>query len=132
MTSSGHLPDRVWLTPLLNRIADVAGEEAAIALGRARPGEYVYIPERVSAGHWLAEAVGLEAAEKIAVAFGPTKFEIPQALAGDKRRRAAAIADLIDKGYSTNAIARSLGVSRSTVAQHRRKLPSADEQLRLL
>ena len=74
----------------------------------------------------------MDAAEKIAGAFGPTKFEIPQALAGDKRRRAAAIADLIDKGYSTNAIARRLGVSRSTVAQHRRKLPTTDEQLRLL
>jgi DNA-binding NarL/FixJ family response regulator len=132
MTSSGHPTDRVWLTPLLNRISNVAGEEAAIALGRARPGERVYIPEQVTADHWLVEVVGLEAAEKIAAAYGSMKIEIPQAIAGDKRRRAAAIADLIEKGYSTNAIVRRLGVSQNTVAEHRRRRPPADPQLKLL
>lgn len=131
MTTSDNNDDRRWMTPLLNRIADVAGLDAALALGRARPGERVYIPERVDADHWLVKIVGLEAAEKIATAFGSTKIEIPQAVAGDKRRRAAAIADLIARGYSTNEIVRRLGISRNTVAEHRRKRPVEDPQLNL-
>lgn len=131
MTSAEHPSDRVWLTPLLNRIADVAGEEAAIALGRARPGERVYIPEQVAADHWLVQAVGLEAAEKIAEAFGSQKLVIPQAIAGGRRQRADAIAEMISRGYSTNAIIRSLGVSKTTVEEHRRRRPRP-EQLKLL
>lgn len=132
MQTPDNQNDRVWLTPLLNRIANVAGENAAIALGRARAGERIYIPERMTADHWLAELVGLEAASKISAAFGSQKMEIPQSVAGDKRRRAAAIADLIDRGYSTNAIARTLGISQNTVAEHRRKRPVVDPQLKLL
>lgn len=122
------LPDRAWMTPLLNRIADVAGERAALLLGRERACEKVYIPDTVTADHWLVRLVGLEPAIAISAHFGGQKLEIPAAIGGDRRRRAAAIAEMIDKGYSTNEIARSLGVAHTTVKEHRRKRPRDDGQ----
>ncbi|TWC85637.1 regulatory LuxR family protein [Rhizobium sp. SJZ105] len=115
------LPDRAYMTPLLNRIADVAGERAALILGREKACERIYIPNVVTADHWLSVLVGIEPAQAICDAFGGDKLEIPPAMAGDKRRRAATIAQMIEKGYSNNAIARALGITHKTVQRHRGK-----------
>lgn len=115
------LPDRAWMTPLLNRIADVAGERAALILGREKACEKIYIPTNAPENHWLSQLVGIDAARAICDQFGPGHLEIPPAMAGEKRRRSQAIAQMLDKGYSTNAIARSLGVTHKTVQLHRRK-----------
>ncbi len=56
MQTPDNQNDRVWLTPLLNRIANVAGENAAIALGRARAGERIYIPETHDGGSLACRA----------------------------------------------------------------------------
>lgn len=123
------LPDRAWMTPLLNRIADVAGERAALIIAREKACEKIYIPTEVAPDHWLAVLVGLNAAIAICDRFGGNKLEIPPALAGDKRRRAIAIAQMIEKGYSTNSIARALGVTHKTVQLHRRKTDSGQGTL---
>ncbi|MGO1161714.1 LuxR C-terminal-related transcriptional regulator [Brucella sp. C7-11G] len=115
------LPDRAWMTPLLNRIADAAGERAALILAREKACQKIYIPVDVSDDHWLVSLIGIDAAKALCELFGGNKLEIPPALAGDKRRRAMAIAEMLDKGYSTNVIARSLGVTHKTVQLHRRK-----------
>lgn len=122
-----HLSDRAYMTPLLNRIADVAGERAALILGREKAGEQIYVPERATEDHWLSELIGIEAATRLTTIFGSQKLLIPPALAGDKRRRAATIAEMIDKGYSNNQIIRATGVSMSTVTLHRKKLPKPDD-----
>lgn len=124
-----HLPDRAWMTPLLNRIADVAGERAALILAHEKACQKIYIPVEVVADHWLVSLVGHEAAEAICDRFGGNTLEIPPALAGDKRRRARAIAEMIEKGYSTNSIARALGVTHKTVQLHRRKTDSSQGSL---
>lgn len=121
------LPDRAWLTPLLNQIADVAGVEAAIAIGQSKAGQQIYIPEKVTPDHWLTALVGLDAARKISAEFGSRHIIIAPAMAGAKRKRAALIADLIEKGYSTNEITRITGVARSTVMEHRAKRPPKDD-----
>lgn len=117
------LPDRAWMTPLLNRIADVAGERAALILGREKAGLQIYIPEKVNADHWLAQLVGLDAAKALAQEWGSKHIVVPPAMTGDKRRRATTIAELIEKGYSNNQIVQLTGVSRRTVIEHRRKRP---------
>lgn len=123
-----NLPDRAWMTPLLNRIADVAGVEAAVTLGRERAGLQIYIPERMTPDHWLAQMVGLEPAIAISKLFGSRKLDIPPAIGGDKRRRAALIAQMIEKGYSINKIVSLTGVSRSTVKEHLKHRPADDRQ----
>lgn len=123
-----HLTDRAYMTPLLNRIADVAGERAAIILGREKAGQRISIPNRMPADHWLVDLIGPEAANAMAEKFGSQKIDIPPALGGDKRRRAMTIAQMIDKGYSINEIVRATGVSRSTVKDHMKKRPRDSRQ----
>lgn len=117
------------MTPLLNRIADVAGERAALILGREKACEKIYIPATVTEDHWLPKLIGLEPALALCKSYGGEKIEIPPAMAGDKRRRAQLIAEMIDKGYSTNAIARQLGVTHKTVQLHRRKVDDGQGNL---
>ncbi|WP_411037678.1 hypothetical protein [Shinella sp. BYT-45] len=118
-----HSADRAWMTPLLNRIADVAGERAALTLAREKAGQQIYVPDTVGPDHWLVQMVGLEPALAMASTWGTQHITIPVALNGDRRRRAAAIAELIEKGYSNNQIVQMTGVSRRTVIDHRRKQP---------
>lgn len=125
---SNHLSDRAYMTPLLNRIADVAGERAALVLGREKAGERISIPNTMGADHWLAKLIGLDAALAMSASFGSQKIDIPPALGGDKRRRAVTIAQMIDKGYSINTIVRLTGVSRSTVKEHLKRQPRDDGQ----
>lgn len=113
--------DRAYMTPLLNRIADVAGVRAAMTLGRERAGQQIYIPEKAAPDHWLSELVGLDAAQAIAAKWGSKHMVIPAALAGEKIRRAATIAELLDKDYSINDIVRKTGVSFNTVRNHAKK-----------
>ncbi len=119
--------DRLWLTPLLNKIAGVSSIEAALAIGTEKAGQQIYIPEKVKPDHWLAKLVGQSEADAIAAAFGSQHLIIPPALAGAKRKRAALIAALIEKGYSTNEITRVTGVARSTVMEHRAKQAPKDD-----
>lgn len=128
MTEENDFPERLWFTPLLNRIADVAGDKAAIQLGHEKAGQIVYIPGTVLDDHWLTALVGREAAQALVESFSGQKLEIPPAIGGDRRRRSAAIAEMIDKGYSNNTIAKLTGVARTTIKQHRRKHHKDDGQ----
>lgn len=122
-----RLSDRAWMPPLLNRIADVAGERAAILLGTEKACRKIHIPGRVGENHWLSELVGLAAAQKIVEHFGTQNLVIPPALAGSKRQRARAIAELSAQGLSLNEVAVMLGIARSTVIEHRSKLKKPDQ-----
>lgn len=121
-------PDRIWLSPLLNRIADVAGDRAALILGRDKACEVIYVPDNVTPDHWLAKLIGYEPAVALSKVYGSQKLEIPPALNGQKRKRRAAIVQMLDKGFSTNKITRALGVARTTVKNHRRLLRRDDDQ----
>jgi len=118
--------DRPWLSPMLNRIAEVAGERAALILGRERACQSIFIPKNFRPDHWLPELIGETAALAMIRAFGGTEIEIPPALAGQMRRRALAIAEMTRNGYSINHTTRLLGVSRSTVKNHRRRLKEGE------
>lgn len=121
-------PDRAWFSPLLNRIAAVAGDRAALILGREKACQTIYIPSRVGPHHWLVKLIGTEPARLLAKEFGSSKIDIPPALTGQKRQRRAAIAQMTDKGYSINKITHALGVARSTVKDHRRRMRGDDEE----
>lgn len=115
-----HSADRSWMTPLLNRIADVAGERAALVLGSEKAAQEIYIPSNVKPDHWLAKLVGLDEARAIASILGDRNIVLPPSLGGAKRKRASILAEMIDKGYTVNQITAATGVARSTVYDHRR------------
>lgn len=125
---SDQLPERAWFSPLLNEIADVAGERAALLIGRDKACQRVYIPKTLAPDHWLIGLVGDEAALKIAARFGPAHLDIPPALGGQMRRRRRAITEMTRNGMSINQITRALGVARSTVTDQRRKLGRKDDR----
>lgn len=112
--------DRAWMTPLLNRIADAAGERAALILGREKAAQEIHIPKTVSPDHWLAKLIGLAEARALAAVFGPRDIVLPPSIGGAKRKRAGILAEMIDKGYTVNQITAATGVARSTVYDHRR------------
>lgn len=127
------LPDRAWLTPLLNRIADAAGEKAALILAREKSAQKIYIPapSYIDGDHWLAVMVGLDEARAIAEEFGGHDIVLPPSIGGQKRKRADILAEMIAKGHSVNAITAATGVARSTVYDHRAKQkasPKDDKQ----
>lgn len=112
--------DRAWMTPLLNRIADVAGERAALILGREKAAQEIHIPKTITPDHWLARMVGHDEARAIAKVFGPRNIVLPPSIGGAKRKRASVLAEMIDKGYTVNQITAATGVARSTVYDHRK------------
>lgn len=121
-------PDRAWMTPLLNRIADVAGERAALVLATEKAGQLIYIPSRLTAEHWLSTLIGPESAVALVSVYGARYITIPPVMVGDKRRRARVLADLIARGYSINRIVALTGVSRSTVIEHRARRPGVQDE----
>lgn len=119
--------DRAWFSPILNRIAAVAGVRAALMLGQEKGCKKIYIPKAAASGHWLPALVGTDAADAIMKEFGGSWIEIPPALVGQTRRRRLAIAEMNAKGYSLNKISSAAGVARSTVKRHRRRLKDDDQ-----
>lgn len=122
MSDQQHLPERAWFSPLLNEIADVAGERAALLLGREKACHRIFIPKNLKEGHWLVELVGQEAAMKLVKRYADSYLDIPPALSGQMRRRRRAITEMTLDGWSIARITRTLGVSRSTVTDQRRKI----------
>lgn len=114
--------ERPWFSPSLNKIADVAGDRAALLLGREKACQSIYIPKLYNGDHWLPKLIGEDAARLLVRHYGGTQVEIPPALSGQMRRRRLAIAELTEKGYSINKTTRMLGVARSTVKNHRRRM----------
>lgn len=112
-------PSRKYLTPLLNRIADVAGVEAAIYIGTRKASRIIYIPAKVKKTHWLSQALGFEKAQALCTEMGPQHISIPPALAGQRKRTHDAIIALTEMSWTVDEIASSLGVARSTVYDNR-------------
>lgn len=121
------LPDRAWLTPKLNQIADAAGLRAALVLGSELAGQQIYIPDTLTREHWLSKLVGLDEARAIAELFGGQMLPIPASLGGQRRKLAETLARMIDEGRSANQIARATGVCRRTVFNHRAKRSDKDD-----
>lgn len=123
------LPDRIWFTPTLNKIADAAGERAALILGTERAAQEFYVPHPayITRDHWIAKLVGLDKARAIAEVFGGGNIQMPASLGGEKRKRAQVLAQMIADGRSVNQITRVTGVSRQTVYNHRAKQPDEDD-----
>lgn len=115
-------------TAVLEEIAAVAGEAAAVALVAQVGGTRVYIPARFKDEHWLVECIGRPAALKLAAHFSAsgTGDYIVVPLAGGgaypQLRRAIAkrVHELDKDGKSAPQIAREVGVTQRTVHNHRR------------
>lgn len=127
MSIDHHLPY------VLNTIADamapvVGGRGAAVTLAltlaKLKGGQRIYIPARVDGDHWLAAAVGLDAAQAICnhyaaggegqsidMPFGPGAGSYVT----QRRARARAYAEARERGLTANQAAAAIGVTRRSV-----------------
>ena len=101
------------LPGVLADIARLAGREAALDLVLKLGGSDFYIPKTLARlpEHPLTGALGPVAAAKVAERFGGCEIYIPRAL------RALAL-HLAGQGFTTSAIASTLGCSRSAVRRY--------------
>lgn len=108
------------LPGILARIAEVAGESAALRLAQAAGGTVMTFSARPNSA--LARIVGAEAAKAIRAEFGPEKYTIPMAhVRGQKGRRAAA-AQMLAAGATSNAAARACDIHERTARRVRERL----------
>lgn len=122
------------LPAVLQEIAEVAGETAALALASRHGGRRVYFPAESRLflddprdTYWLVDCVGVEAARKICKHFEVDgrgqRIEIPLHVGGSYRQFVRSIAkrlhELDREGKSSTEIAQQLGLTQRTVHRHR-------------
>lgn len=116
-----------WLPPLLMTIAEVAGIDAALLVAQVRGGSQVYIPAFAERDHWLTQAVGPEAADKICAHFrvdgkrGATVV-IPVGPESGMNRIGRWVDQLLREGVPVDEIARTTRVHRTTVFRRKANL----------
>ena len=98
---------------LRDELLELLGDEGLAALSAARGGQRAYIPRSVPAGHWLAEALGPEVAERIAFQYGGCRIDVP--LRPDPKSRNARIHAMRQRGWSIARIASESSLSERWV-----------------
>jgi hypothetical protein len=118
------------LPGILADIAEVAGEDAALAVARARGGRQIYIPPRPANDHWLAQLIGFEPAvavcDRLTAGVGPRRAEVPlgsfSAYRAESRDRYRVMDDMIREQKSESDIAAVTGYTTRAVRRRRKKL----------
>lgn len=126
------------LPPLLAEIAEVAGEEAALALAQAYGGVRIYIPPTVDADHWISKLIGHDAAlrvcDRLTAGLAGRRVDLPLGPTGNNVtfRAMQAHADrMIIAGRSERDIARATGYTTRQVRRRRAAIRD-DRQMNLL
>lgn len=127
-----------FLPGVLRQIAEVVGEDAALAIADARGGTQVYIPPRPAAGHWLIKLIGRERADKVCdhltCGVGPLRVDLPLGPTGYCMTGRAKVDALLAEGHSESHIARITGYTIRGVRKRRAMLGQVkdDRQLTLI
>ncbi len=132
------MSDHDYLTGILREIADCAGLPAALAIAEVKGGIEAHFPARAPDNHWLTQAVGREAADKICEHFrctarGGVRLHVPLGPHKHQARARRMAMRLLREKRSGNMIARMVGVDISTVKRIKRRLRDVegDDQGRL-
>ena len=125
-----------WLPPMLADVAEAAGLDAALALATAAGGRRVTIPARAKNGHWLVEAVGREAADKICAHFrtinadgretGARQIVIPMGPGSVVKAAKRQLARNIEAGMTVRKAAQAAGMHERTGFRVKRRLDGRD------
>lgn len=125
------------LPGVLAQIADVAGEDAALAVAQARGGTEVYIPPAPGADHWLSKLIGIKAARAVAaeltMGVAGLRVELPLGPTGNMAVARARVDAMLAENRSERDIALATGYTIRAVRRRRAMLgrPRDDRQLTL-
>ncbi|GJD97737.1 Mor transcription activator family protein [Methylobacterium iners] len=114
------------LPPVLREIADVSNVAAALKLAQAKGGTRIYVPRKISEGHWLAELLGMEAANAVRKLYGGENIDVPLGLSGALQSARRTARQALDDGASVSQAARAAGLTERTIYN----LMSRDERVR--
>jgi hypothetical protein len=121
------------LPAILAEIADVAGEDAALAIAAARGGTQVYFPPVPAEDHWLCKLIGQEAAlavcHRLTCGVGPLRADLPLGPAGRAAKARELVDTMLRAGRSERDIALATGYTMRGVRYRRAQLD--DRQLPL-
>lgn len=101
----------VYLSPTMNRLADVIGLPMAQKLCDTFGGAELYIPHDIKAGHPIAQCIGLDAAQKLARVMGRERPDIPKADEISRHERNRAIVAAVKSGASKKNVGRKHGLT---------------------
>jgi hypothetical protein len=113
---------------ILEEIEEVAGRTAALLIVRARGGERVMIPKTAREGHWLSNAVGLDAARAIVERLGGETIVLPADPTRGLKGAQRAAAEAIGRGLSANEAARVSGLTRRAIEKRRQRLRETEKR----
>lgn len=123
------------LPGILADIADVAGEEAAIAVAKALGGTRVYIPPVPRPDHWLSQLIGHEAAcilaDRLTCGLAGVRVDLPAGPAAWYVSARAQVDRMIEQGRSERDIALATRYTTRGIRK-RRALKRDRDQYRLL
>ncbi len=115
----------------LRELSEVIGYKAMAKLASARGGMEVFIPQKISENCFLAQIIGVEAAEKMLDYYGYGHLKIAQGCFRGTRGRKQLGKILLKEGFSLAEVARKVDVSIRTVEGWRSK-EEKNEKLPLL
>ncbi|WEK00617.1 MAG: hypothetical protein P0Y59_02680 [Candidatus Sphingomonas phytovorans] len=120
------------LPAILAEIADVAGQDAALAVAAARGGTQVYFPPVPGERHWLSLLIGHDAAlavcDRLTAGIG-SRHDVPLGPSGRAARAGAQVDRMLRAGRSERDIALATGYTARGVRKRRAGLD--DRQLDL-
>lgn len=113
------------LRGILFEIAEVAGENAALAIAGIKGGAPAYFPFDPPDDHWLVAAVGREKAtligRKLATGKGGIELEVPLGPLMSRNQVWREIRRRLRAGETKPKIARALGIHYKTVQAHKNR-----------
>jgi hypothetical protein len=118
------------LPGILAEIAEVAGDDAALAVARVRGGTQIYIPPKPANDHWLCELIGLDQAyavcEKLTAGVGSRRADVPLAIysayRAESKNRYRVMDQMIRDQKSEREITLETGYSSRAIRRRRAKL----------
>lgn len=114
------------LPGVLAEIADVAGEDAALAIAKYRGGTEVYVPPVPANDHWLCRLIGRDQAravcDRLTCGVGPRRVVLPLGPTGAQAETRAQVDAMIADEMSERDIALRTGYTIRGIRKRRKKL----------
>ncbi len=125
------------LPGILSDIADVAGDDAVLAIARARGGTEVYFPPVPTNDHWLCRLIGRDQAKAVCARLTggfPLRADVPLGPTSRGQRARDTVDAMLRDGRSERDIALATGYTTRGIRYRRAQLalpPAEDPQLPL-
>lgn len=119
------------LPGILQEIADIVGEDAALAIAAARGGTQVYIPPEPPSDHWLCKLIGVALARALAaeltMGIKGLRLELPLGPTGHAAQMRARVDAMIEAGASERDIAMATRYTIRAIRRRRARLATGSD-----